>query len=205
RTPLNGIVGLSRMLLDTTLTDEQRKYMQTINVSAITLGNIFNDIIDMDKFDRRKLELFPEPLDFEDFVVEIENIAALMAEQKGLRIDIARLSELPKMVEVDATRLRQVIWNLVSNAMKFTKEGGVVMTVSAEVEEEHASIVIEVEDTGIGIPEAELDKIFAMYYQVKSGKDNLHAVGTGIGLAVSRQLINMMDGDITVTSEEGFG
>ncbi|MBE3669567.1 aerobic respiration two-component sensor histidine kinase ArcB [Vibrio navarrensis] len=205
RTPLNGIVGLSRMLLDTTLTDEQRKYMQTINVSAITLGNIFNDIIDMDKFDRRKLELFPEPLDFEDFVVEIENIAALMAEQKGLRFDLERLSELPKMVEVDATRLRQVIWNLVSNAMKFTKEGGVVMTVSAEVEEAHASIIIEVEDTGIGIPEAELDKIFAMYYQVKSGKDNLHAVGTGIGLAVSRQLINMMDGDITVTSEEGFG
>ncbi|KYN81731.1 hybrid sensor histidine kinase/response regulator [Vibrio cidicii] len=205
RTPLNGIVGLSRMLLDTTLTDEQRKYMQTINVSAITLGNIFNDIIDMDKFDRRKLELFPEPLDFEDFVVEIENIAALMAEQKGLRFDLERLSELPKLVEVDATRLRQVIWNLVSNAMKFTKEGGVVMTVSAEVEEAQASIVIEVEDTGIGIPEAELDKIFAMYYQVKSGKDNLHAVGTGIGLAVSRQLINMMDGDITVTSEEGFG
>lgn len=205
RTPLNGIVGLSRMLLDTRLTDEQRKYMQTINVSAITLGNIFNDIIDMDKFDRRKLELFPAPLNFEDFVAEIESISALMAEQKGLRFDLERLSELPKAIEVDGTRLRQVIWNLISNAMKFTKEGGVVMTVSAEVEEDFAAIVIEVEDTGIGIPEAELDKIFAMYYQVKSGKDNLHAVGTGIGLAVSRQLINMMDGDITVSSEEGFG
>lgn len=205
RTPLNGIVGLSRMLLDTRLTDEQRKYMQTINVSAITLGNIFNDIIDMDKFDRRKLELFPAPLNFEDFVAEIESISALMAEQKGLRFDLERLSELPKAIEVDGTRLRQVIWNLISNAMKFTKEGGVVMTVSAEVEEDFATIVIEVEDTGIGIPEAELDKIFAMYYQVKSGKDNLHAVGTGIGLAVSRQLINMMDGDITVSSEEGFG
>lgn len=205
RTPLNGIVGLSRMLLDTRLTDEQRKYMQTINVSAITLGNIFNDIIDMDKFDRRKLELLPAPLNFEDFVAEIESISALMAEQKGLRFDLERLSELPKAIEVDATRLRQVIWNLISNAMKFTKEGGVVMTVSSEVEEDFATIMIEVEDTGIGIPEAELDKIFAMYYQVKSGKDNLHAVGTGIGLAVSRQLINMMDGDITVSSEEGFG
>ncbi|HAS6348196.1 aerobic respiration two-component sensor histidine kinase ArcB [Vibrio sp. IRLE0018] len=205
RTPLNGIVGLSRMLLDTRLTDEQRKYMQTINVSAITLGNIFNDIIDMDKFDRRKLELLPAPLNFEDFVAEIESISALMAEQKGLRFDLERLSELPKAIEVDGTRLRQVIWNLISNAMKFTKEGGVVMTVSAEVEDDFATIIIEVEDTGIGIPEAELDKIFAMYYQVKSGKDNLHAVGTGIGLAVSRQLINMMDGDITVSSEEGFG
>ncbi|WP_104035918.1 aerobic respiration two-component sensor histidine kinase ArcB [Vibrio jasicida] len=205
RTPLNGIVGLSRMLLDSQLTQEQRKHMQTINVSAITLGNIFNDIIDMDKFDRRKLELLPAPLNFEDFVAEIESISALMAEQKGLRFDLERLSALPKAIEVDATRLRQVIWNLVSNAMKFTKEGGVVMTVSADVEDDYATIIMEVEDTGIGIPEEELDKIFAMYYQVKSGKDNLHAVGTGIGLAVSKQLINMMDGDITVASEEGFG
>jgi two-component system aerobic respiration control sensor histidine kinase ArcB len=79
------------------------------------------------------------------------------------------------------------------------------MTVSSEVTDEHAHITMEIEDSGIGIPEAELEKIFAMYYQVKSGKDNLHAVGTGIGLAVSKQLINMMDGDITVSSEEGFG
>ncbi len=205
RTPLNGIVGLSRMLLDSQLTEEQRKHMQTINVSAITLGNIFNDIIDMDKFDRRKLELLPAPLNFEDFVAEIESISALMAEQKGLRFDLERLSALPQVIEVDATRLRQVIWNLVSNAMKFTKEGGVVMTVSAEVDEDYATSIIEVEDTGIGSPEEALDKIIAMYYQVKSGKDNLHAVGTGIGLAVSQQLINMMDGEITVASEEGFG
>ncbi len=205
RTPLNGIVGLSRMLLDTQLNEEQRHHMQTINVSAITLGNIFNDIIDMDKFDRRKLELYPSTLNFEQFVAEMESISALMASQKGLRFDLERLSDLPSAIEVDATRLRQVLWNLVSNAMKFTKEGGVVMTVSAEVQDGYADITMEVEDSGIGIPESELDKIFAMYYQVKSGKDNLHAVGTGIGLAVSKQLINMMDGDISVTSEEGFG
>ncbi|OIQ25204.1 aerobic respiration two-component sensor histidine kinase ArcB [uncultured Vibrio sp.] len=205
RTPLNGIVGLSRMLLDSQLNQEQRKYMQTINVSAITLGNIFSDIIDMDKFDRRKLELLPTTLHFEEFVAEIESISALMAEQKGLRFDLERLSTLPTAIEIDATRLRQVLWNLISNAMKFTKEGGVVMTVSADIVEDTAEIVIEVEDTGIGIAERELDKIFAMYYQVKSGKDNLHAVGTGIGLAVSKQLTNMMNGDISVSSEEGFG
>ncbi|MDP2573880.1 aerobic respiration two-component sensor histidine kinase ArcB [Vibrio penaeicida] len=205
RTPLNGIVGLSRMLLDTKLSQEQRQYMQTINVSAVSLGNIFNDIIDMDKFDRRKLELFPKPLDFTEFVLEIESLSSLMAEQKGLRFDLERLTELPSGIDVDATRLRQVLWNLISNAMKFTKEGGVVMSVSAEIFTDQAEIVIEIEDTGIGIPEAELEKIFAMYYQVKSGKDNLHAVGTGIGLAVSHQLINMMGGDIVASSEEGFG
>ncbi|EKO3596000.1 aerobic respiration two-component sensor histidine kinase ArcB [Vibrio metschnikovii] len=205
RTPLNGIVGLSRMLIDTQLTDEQRKHMQTIQVSAITLGHIFNDIIDMDKFDRRKLELLPAPLNFVEFVAELESLSALMAEQKGLRFDLERLTELPTWIEVDATRLRQVLWNLMSNAMKFTKEGGVVMSVSADIHPGSADIIMEIEDTGIGIPETELDKIFAMYYQVKSGKDNLHAVGTGIGLAVSRQLINLMAGDIEVSSEEGFG
>ncbi|MGF1775397.1 aerobic respiration two-component sensor histidine kinase ArcB [Vibrio nomapromontoriensis] len=205
RTPLNGIVGLSRMLLESPLDKEQRSHMQTINVSAITLGHIFNDIIDMDKFDRRKLELYPEPLKFDDFIVEIESISALMAEQKGLRFDLERLTDLPEGICVDATRLRQVIWNLVSNAMKFTKQGGVVMTVSADVMDGIAHIVIEVEDTGVGIPQTEVDKIFAMYYQVKSKTDNLHAVGTGIGLAVSQQLIHMMDGEITVDSEEGFG
>ena len=150
RTPLNGIVGLSRMLLDSQLNPEQRKYMQTINVSALTLGNIFSDIIDMDKFDRRKLELLPTTLDFEEFIAEIESISALMAEQKGLRFDLERLSVLPQAVSIDATRLRQVLWNLISNAMKFTKEGGVVMTVSAETREQQAEIIIEIEDTGIG-------------------------------------------------------
>ncbi|EGU34977.1 aerobic respiration two-component sensor histidine kinase ArcB [Vibrio scophthalmi] len=205
RTPLNGIVGLSRMLLDTPMTDVQRKHMQTINVSAVTLGSIFNDIIDMDKFDRRKLELYPAALNFDEFIVEIESIAALMAEQKGLRFDLERLSDLPVAINVDATRLRQVLWNLISNAMKFTKEGGVVLSVSADCDEDFAHLTLEVEDSGVGIPEQELSKIFAMYYQVKSGKDNLHAVGTGIGLAVSKQLIKKMDGDISVSSEEGFG
>ncbi len=205
RTPLNGIVGLSRMLLDTTLTEEQRQHMQTINVSAVALGNIFNDIIDMDKFDRRKLELVPNTINLEDFISEIESISALMAQQKGLRFDLERLTDFPEFIEVDINRLRQVLWNLVSNATKFTKKGGVVMSIRVEVDNGIAEMVFEVEDTGIGIPEAELDKIFAMYYQVKSDQDNLHAVGSGIGLAVSRHIIKMMQGDISVSSEEGFG
>ncbi|AJR09889.1 aerobic respiration two-component sensor histidine kinase ArcB [Photobacterium gaetbulicola] len=205
RTPLNGIVGLSRMLLETKLDQEQRDYMRTIYVSAITLGNIFNDIIDMDKSDRRRLELMPKPLDFHDFVSEMENISGLMASQKGLRFDLERLTELPECIEVDGTRLRQVLWNLISNATKFTKDGGVVMSVSSDVDDQLAHITFEVEDSGIGIPATELDKIFAMYYQVKDEDDNLHAVGTGIGLSVSRQLVQMMGGDITVSSEVGEG
>ncbi|WP_394166512.1 aerobic respiration two-component sensor histidine kinase ArcB [Photobacterium piscicola] len=205
RTPLNGIVGLSRMLLETKLTDEQRGYLRTVHVSAITLGNIFNDIIDLDKSDRRRLELLPQPLDFYEFIDEIGNISQLMAEQKGLRFDLECLTQLPKNIKVDSTRLRQVLWNLIGNATKFTKQGGVVLSVSSEIHEHDANIIFEVEDSGIGIPKAEIDNIFAMYYQVQQGDDNLHAVGTGIGLAVSRQLIQLMGGDIYVDSELGAG
>ncbi len=205
RTPLNGIVGLSRMLLETELTDEQRGYLRTVHVSAITLGNIFNDIIDLDKSDRRRLELLPQPLDFHEFIDEIGNISQLMAEQKGLRFDLECLTELPQNIKVDSTRLRQVLWNLIGNATKFTKQGGVVLSVSSEIHDRDADIIFEVEDSGIGIPKAEIDNIFAMYYQVQQGDDNLHAVGTGIGLAVSQQLIQLMGGVISVDSELGAG
>lgn len=205
RTPLNGIVGLSRMLLETELTDEQRGYLRTVHVSAITLGNIFNDIIDLDKSDRRRLELLPQPLDFHEFIEDIGNISQLMAEQKGLRFDLEYLTALPKNIEVDSTRLRQVLWNLIGNATKFTKQGGVILSVSSEIHQHDAEIIFEIEDSGIGIPKAEIENIFAMYYQVQQGDDNLHAVGTGIGLAVSQQLIQLMGGNITVHSEIGTG
>ncbi len=149
RTPLNGIVGLSRMLLDTELTDEQRGYLRTVHVSAITLGNIFNDIIDLDKSDRRRLELMPKPLDLHEFVDEMGNISQLMAEQKGLRFNLECLTDLPKNIEVDSTRLRQVLWNLIGNATKFTKHGGVILSVSSEIHEHDADIVFEVEDSRI--------------------------------------------------------
>ncbi len=193
------------MLLDTQLNTEQRQQLQTINVSAVTLGNIFNDIIDMDKSDRSKLELYPEVINFEDFISEIATISGLMIEQKELNFTLERLTDFPAYIEVDVTRLRQVLWNLIGNARKFTKEGSVVLCVGAEVENGIADITFEVEDTGIGIPERELNNIFSMYYQVKSEKDNLHAVGTGIGLSVSQQIVHLMGGEITVSSEEGFG
>ncbi|SIO03999.1 aerobic respiration two-component sensor histidine kinase ArcB [Salinivibrio sp. ES.052] len=205
RTPLNGIVGLSRILLDSQLDDKQRNYLRTIYVSAITLGNIFNDIIDLDKSDRKRLSLHPTSIDLREFVTEIDNISGLMAAQKGLRFELERVTDLPKYVAVDATRLRQILWNLVGNAVKFTKKGCVIITVSADVEGDHVHLCFEVEDSGVGIPAAEQDKIFAMYYQVKQEGENLHAVGTGIGLAVSRKLARMMGGDIDLESEEGEG
>ena len=202
RTPLNGIVGLSRILLDTELTAEQEKYLKTIHVSAVTLGNIFNDIIDMDKMERRKVQLDNQPVDFTSFLADLENLSALQAQQKGLRFNLEPTLPLPHQVITDGTRLRQILWNLISNAVKFTQQGQVTVRVRyAEGDMRH----FEVEDSGIGIPQDELDKIFAMYYQVKDSHGGKPATGTGIGLAVSRRLAKNMGGDITVTSEQGKG
>ncbi|EIN2971750.1 aerobic respiration two-component sensor histidine kinase ArcB [Escherichia coli] len=202
RTPLNGIVGLSRILLDTELTAEQEKYLKTIHVSAVTLGNIFNDIIDMDKMERRKVQLDNQPVDFTSFLAELENLSALQAQQKGLRFNLEPTLPLPHQVITDGTRLRQILWNLISNAVKFTQQGQVTVRVRYD---EGDMLHFEVEDSGIGIPQDELDKIFAMYYQVKDSHGGKPATGTGIGLAVSRRLAKNMGGDITVTSEQGKG
>ncbi|EGO5223004.1 aerobic respiration two-component sensor histidine kinase ArcB [Escherichia coli] len=202
RTPLNGIVGLSRILLDTELTAEQEKYLKTIHVSAVTLGNIFNDIIDMDKMERRKVQLDNQPVDFTSFLADLENLSALQAQQKGLRFNLEPTLPLPHQVITDGTRLRQILWNLISNAVKFTQQGQVTVRVRYD---EGDMMHFEVEDSGIGIPQDELDKIFAMYYQVKDSHGGKPATGTGIGLAVSRRLAKNMGGDITVTSEQGKG
>ncbi|EPP6030949.1 aerobic respiration two-component sensor histidine kinase ArcB [Escherichia coli] len=202
RTPLNGIVGLSRILLDTELTAEQEKYLKTIHVSAVTLGNIFNDIIDMDKMERRKVQLDNQPVDFTSFLADLENLSALQAQQKGLCFNLEPTLPLPHQVITDGTRLRQILWNLISNAVKFTQQGQVTVRVRYD---EGDMLHFEVEDSGIGIPQDELDKIFAMYYQVKDSHGGKPATGTGIGLAVSRRLAKNMGGDITVTSEQGKG
>ncbi|ATZ92801.1 MULTISPECIES: aerobic respiration two-component sensor histidine kinase ArcB [Dickeya] len=202
RTPLNGIVGLSRILLDTHLDAEQQKYLKTIHVSAITLGNIFNDIIEMDKQERRKVQLDNQPVDFVGFVVDLENLGGLLAQPKGLQLEMELHQPLPKTIVTDGTRLRQILWNLLSNAVKFTREGRVVVRVWHE---QGDRLRFEVEDSGMGIPADELEKIFSMYYQVKDQHGGKPATGTGIGLAVSKRLAQSMGGDIQVSSELGKG
>ncbi|WAH54344.1 aerobic respiration two-component sensor histidine kinase ArcB [Pseudescherichia vulneris] len=202
RTPLNGIVGLSRILLDTELSDEQEKYLKTIHVSAVTLGNIFNDIIDMDKMERHKVQLDNQPVDFTSFRADLETLSGLQAQQKGLSFVVEPTLPLPHKVITDGTRLRQILWNLISNAVKFTQQGQVTVRIRYD---DNEMLRFEVEDSGIGIPPAEQDKIFAMYYQVKDKHGGKPATGTGIGLAVSRRLAKSMGGDITVSSQPGKG
>lgn len=202
RTPLNGIVGLSRILLDTELNQEQLNYLKTIHVSAITLGNIFNDIIEMDKLERRKVQLDNQPIDFTGFLTDLENLSGLLVQPKKLDFTLEPQPNLPHKILADGTRLRQILWNLIGNAVKFTQKGGVNVKVWREND---GKLFFEVKDSGIGIPQDEQDKIFAMYYQVKDQNGGKPATGTGIGLAVSKRLAQNMGGDIVVRSMPGEG
>ena len=205
RTPLNGIVGLSRMLRDTELNEEQFSWVSTIYASAITLGNIFNDIIDLDKLDRDKVELSLKTVSLRDFTEELSSIIRLLAGDKQLELKTTIKEPLPRLVEVDGTRLRQILWNILFNAVKFTQKGHVSLSIeSTKPENDLAFVTFVIEDTGVGIPEEELEKIFAMYYQVDH-PDHQSATGTGIGLAICKQMVDLMKGNIKVTSVVGKG
>ncbi|WP_370243166.1 aerobic respiration two-component sensor histidine kinase ArcB [Alteromonas abrolhosensis] len=205
RTPLNGIVGLSRMLRDTDLSEEQFNWVSTIYASAITLGNIFNDIIDLDKLDRDKLELSLKTISLKDFTEELSSIIRLLAADKQLELKTTINEPLPRLVEIDGTRLRQILWNILFNAVKFTQKGHVSLTVSStKPDGDKAYVTFVIEDTGVGIPESEIDKIFAMYYQVDH-PDHQSATGTGIGLAICKQMVDLMKGEIHVSSKVGKG
>lgn len=204
RTPLNGIVGISRILKDSKLTTEQHNQVSTIFACAVTLGNIFNDIIDLDKIERDKLAINLEPVDLSGFVYELNSVATLMAEQKQLHFRFRSNVPEDRWVMADPTRLRQVLWNLLANAVKFTLKGDVEFNVDCHIRNTFAWIDFEIVDSGIGIPDKELENIFTMYYQVD--REEVRAgTGTGIGLAISKILVESMGGQIEVHSEINQG
>ncbi|TCJ98601.1 PAS/PAC sensor hybrid histidine kinase [Volucribacter psittacicida] len=202
RTPLNGIVGLSQILLDSQLTEQQRNYLQTIHVSAVSLGYIFSDIIDLEKLDSRRIEIYHKETDFNHFLKDIQNIATFMAERKNLKFELQCDEPLPSWLMLDATRLSQILWNLISNAVKFTSQGKICLKVTSLAQEK---LQFSLTDTGIGIAPQELDKIFMMYYQVEDEQHRQKALGSGIGLSISKHLAKLMGGDLCVQSEVGKG
>ncbi|KKO44738.1 histidine kinase [Arsukibacterium ikkense] len=205
RTPLNGIVGLSRRLLDSTLRPEQHSWANTIFSSAETLGNIFNDIIDLDKIDRQDLDIVYQSIHIQNFLNDIANFAELICQQKGLHFVMTTDGELDTYLKLDATRLRQVLWNLLNNAVKFTAQGQITLDCTLNiVSAGQAELLFRVQDTGIGIASAEQERIFDMYYKSTDGR-RLSIVGSGIGLSVSRALVEAMAGRVSLHSEPGQG
>lgn len=202
RTPLNGIIGLSRMLLEEDLSQKQREYLQTINVSAVSLGYIFSDIIDLEKIDSQRIELFRQPVEFTQIIHDISHFAQLLAAKKLIQFSLDYPDNLPEFIEVDNARLSQVLWNLISNAVKFTPPSGQISLKIYQTDAQHFKFVVK--DSGIGIPLEEQDKIFQMFYQAENSKAK-KAQGSGIGLAISKQIALLMNGDLQVESEPNQG
>ena len=205
RTPMNGVIGMTDLLLDTALTSEQLEYAKTIKKSGDSLLTIINDILDFSKIEARKFEL--ETLDF-DLRIILENmtgVLAIRAHEKGLEMACLVDPDVPALLRGDPGRLRQIITNLIGNAIKFTTQGEVALHVTLDNEDNNmVTIRFAVKDTGCGIPADKLDILFDAFTQADSSTTRKFG-GTGLGLTISKQLCEMMGGQIGVESKEGKG
>ncbi len=206
RTPMNGVVGMADVLIDTELSDEQRLYVDTIRNSGEALLVIINDVLDYSKIEAKKLELQPADFDLERAIQEVMMLLQPTARSKGLSLVLDYDLFLPTNLIGDVGRIRQILTNLMGNAVKFTAEGHVLVRVTGVADEDthRVDLRITIEDTGIGIPEDKIDHIFGEFNQVENER-NRQFDGTGLGLAISQRLVKMMGGEIWVTSEEGVG
>ena len=205
RTPMNGVVGMAELLCDTDLTEDQRLFAETIRSSGEALLVIINDILDYSKIEAERLTLHPEPFDLERTIHEVAMLLQPRARAKGLDLMIDFDMFLPTWYIGDPGRLRQVLTNLVGNAVKFTETGHVLIrVVGLEVDDGSQQLHVTVEDTGIGIAANNLDHVFGEFNQVES-QTNRKFEGTGLGLAITQKLIERMGGAVWVDSEFGKG
>ncbi len=205
RTPLNGIMGMTDLALQTELTREQLEYLETVKESADSLLTVINDILDFSKIEAGKIDLESVDFDVRDSLESALKTLAVRADQKGLELLCEVAPEVPEVARGDITRLRQVLLNLVGNAIKFTNEGEVALRVRQEAKDGCELILhFTVSDTGIGIPEDKRDLIFDPFAQADSSTTRKYG-GTGLGLTISSRLVQMMGGQIWVESEEGRG
>lgn len=205
RTPLNGILGIASLLADTPLNSEQRALTKTILSSGENLLTIINDILDLSKIEAGKLELDCQEFNLRQTVEDVCSLSAVRAEEKGVELGLQFEASTPNAVLGDETRVRQILTNLVGNAVKFTDHGHVLVSVRGEPRQDgRVNVRMEVEDTGIGIPEKLLPKLFEKFQQMDNSSTRRHG-GTGLGLAISRQLVELQGGQISVRTEENAG
>jgi two-component system sensor histidine kinase/response regulator len=205
RTPMNGVIGMSQILAETQLDGTQREYLDIIRSSAKALLSLINDVLDLSKIEADRLEL--ENVDFDLIHLLYETVAAtaLQAAAKGIELIVTIEPEVPVMVRADPGRLRQVVLNLIGNAIKFTHEGHIRLYAAAGVNPTgHPTLRIEVADTGIGIPADRLDRLFKSFSQIDSSTTR-HYGGTGLGLSIVKRLTELMGGEVGVRSESGKG
>ncbi len=205
RTPLNGILGLTGLLLETRLTPVQETYARGIRSSGDALLGLIEDMLDFSKIEAERFDLRPEPADLETLPHEIVELLAARAHAKGIDIVADIDPAIPALVSVDTTRLRQVLVNLVGNGVKFTGRGGVTLSASLEASANRtAHVVFSVSDSGPGIAPEDAERLFGEFEQADNAPNRQHG-GTGLGLAISRRIVRRMGSDLTVTPRPGGG
>jgi len=206
RTPLNGVIGMTSLVLETDLTSEQREYLSIAAGSAQSLIGIINEILDFSKIEAGRMLIEPELVELEPFLDDIVRSMALAAHQKSLEIAVVHDAAVPSRVRLDPHRVRQVLVNLIGNAVKFTERGGITVRtrLAAPVSDGHTVVELTVEDTGIGIAPARQAAIFDPFTQA-DGSTSRRFGGTGLGLTISSRLMELMGGRIALESVEGRG
>lgn len=204
RTPMNGILGMAELLKNSEVTERQREFVDVINNSASTLLNIINDILDFSKIEAGAFEIDPVPFNLKSSINDVTSLLLGSAQEKDIELIINYPTSLPTNFIGDVGRIRQVITNLVRNAVKFTEGGYITIDVTIQENRELAFCIVEVKDTGIGISPDKMDKIFEKFTQADSSTTRVHG-GTGLGLTISKHIVEMMGGRIHVESTLGDG
>jgi PAS domain S-box-containing protein len=205
RTPMNGILGMTSVLLDTNLDDNQKKYCGIVNLSANNLLKIINDLLDLSKIESGKVQFYNVKFYLSEVVDQVFDLESLEAKNKGLKLDSIIQPDVPQKLIGDPGRLQQILTNLINNAIKFTNTGSVSLNIELiNILDGFAEIKFIVEDTGIGIKEDKIELLFQSFSQVDGSLTRKYG-GTGLGLAISRELVEMMDGKIYVESNFGKG
>ncbi len=204
RTPMNGILGMSEMMLETGLSQQQQLYADTIHTSANALLDIVNDVLDFSKIQAEKISLAQEPFSLLQVIMEVTTLLSTRSEAKGLDLHLDYGPMVPHGFTGDAKRIRQILLNLIGNAIKFTEEGHIKVSVSHDASDDVYPLTLSVSDTGIGIAQEEQQYIFAAFEQVENPAAHRED-GTGLGLAITQALVERMGGAISVQSEEGEG
>jgi PAS domain S-box-containing protein len=205
RTPLNGVIGMSYLLLETALDQRQKRFAQLIKSSGESLLRLINDILDFSKIEARKLELESVGFDLCLLVEDVTDMLSMNAAEKGLSLACLTMADVPRYVRGDPQRVKQILVNLVNNAIKFTEKGSISTQLTLEGRSsQYVSLRFAVSDTGMGIPPDRMDRLFKSFSQVDSSTTRTHG-GTGLGLAIAKQLAELMGGEIGVESTVGRG